>query len=126
MPASLDHTVVLSHDKHASARFLSEVMGLPAPVTYGPFEAVSTGNGVSLDFADAGGAEFTPQHYAFLVTEDEFDQTFGRIIERDLDHWADPRKARPSEISTHHGRGCYFDDPSGHHLEIITKTYERW
>lgn len=30
----------------------------------------------------------------------------------------------PGEINTNHGgRGVYFDDPSGHHFELITQPY---
>jgi len=123
MPPQLNHTIVASRDAHASATFVSEVLGLPAPVRFGHFEVVPTGNGVSLDFATTSG-EITPQHYAFLVSEEEFDEIFGRIRARGLQFWADPRAQRPGEISTHHGRGCYFTDPSGHFLEIITVPYE--
>lgn len=127
MVAQLNHTVVASLDALEGATFLSEVLGLPAPVAMGPFQAVTTGNGVSLDYATApAGADIHPQHYAFLVTEAEFDQVFGRIRARGLDFWADPRQTRPGEIGTDHGRGCYFLDPSGHYLEILTRPYEAW
>jgi catechol 2,3-dioxygenase-like lactoylglutathione lyase family enzyme len=127
MAAQLNHTVVGARDALASATFLSEILGLPAPVRFGHFQAVSTANGVSLDYASVGpDAEIVPQHYAFLIDEDEFDTIFGRILERGLDYWADPRQARPGEISTDHGRGCYFLDPDGHYLEILTEPYTPW
>ncbi|HEX5314835.1 MAG TPA: hypothetical protein VFX38_08040, partial [Gammaproteobacteria bacterium] len=64
------------------------------------------------------------QHYAFLVSEIEFDEIFARIRERGLRYWADPRRKRGGEINSRDdGRGCYFDDPSGHRLEIITRPY---
>jgi len=123
MAAQLNHTIVHSQDALASATFVSDVLGLPAPVRLGHFQAITTGNGVSLDFATSD-REVTPQHYAFLVTEPEFDEIFGRIQERGLEFWADPRQARPGEINRHHGRGCYFLDPSGHFLEILTVPYD--
>lgn len=124
MPAALNHTIVHASDKDASARFLSEVLGLPEPVPYGPFMVVEAANGVSLDFIDAGGADIAPQHYAFLVSEDEFDEIFGRIRQAGLTYWADPFHSRPGEINHHDGgRGTYFDDPDGHRLEIITRPY---
>jgi catechol 2,3-dioxygenase-like lactoylglutathione lyase family enzyme len=127
MAVQLNHTIVASRDALAGATFLSEVLGLPAPVRFGRFQAVSTGNGVSMDYADVPeGAEIHPQHYAFLVDEDEFDVIFGRIVERRLEFWADPGQTRPGEIGTDHGRGCYFLDPDGHYLEILTKPYEPW
>jgi hypothetical protein len=65
-----------------------------------------------------------PQHYAFLVSDAEFDQIFGRIQERGLDYWADPYRSRYKEINHNDGgRGVYWDDPDGHALEIITRPY---
>src|SRR5205823_11407345 len=69
----------------------------------GPFLAVQTGNNVSLDFADDHGPA-SPQHYAFLVSESDFDQIFGRIRDRQLPYWADPGKRRPGQFNTNDGR----------------------
>ena len=124
MPVHLNHTIVHAHDREASAQFLSEVLGLPAPIPFGPFLCVETDNGVSLDVIATGDYEMQPQHYAFLVSEEEFDAIFGRILERGLDHWADPAKQVPGQINTHFGgRGVYWEDPSGNLLEIITRPY---
>jgi catechol 2,3-dioxygenase-like lactoylglutathione lyase family enzyme len=121
MAIKLDHTIVYSYDKEASAAFLVDLFGLPPPVQWGPFVAVQVANGVTLDFYDGAGS---PQHYAFLVDEEEFDQIFGRIEAQGLAFWADPGHRIPGEINTHDGgRGAYFDDPSGHSLEIITRPY---
>ncbi|MGH3391850.1 MAG: VOC family protein [Actinomadura sp.] len=123
MPVQLNHTIVHVRDKRESATFLAELMDLAAPVPYGPFLVVELENGVSLDFADDDGA-VQPQHYAFLVTEAEFDQIFGRIRVWGLPYWADPGKQRPGEYNTNDGgRGVYWEDPSGHFLEIITRPY---
>ena len=106
-----------------SATFLVEVLGLPAPTRYGPFVVVDVGNGLTFDYHEIDG-EIAPQHYAFLVDETEFDEIFGRILERDLDHWADPGKHEARVINRNDGgRGVYFDDPDGHLLEIITRRY---
>jgi catechol 2,3-dioxygenase-like lactoylglutathione lyase family enzyme len=124
MAAQLNHTIVGARDALESATFLSEILGLPAPVHLGRFQAVETGNGVSLDFASVRpGEDVVPQHYAFLIDEAEFDVVFARIVERGLDFWADPTQRHPGEINTDHGRGCYFLDPSGHYLEILTEPY---
>jgi catechol 2,3-dioxygenase-like lactoylglutathione lyase family enzyme len=118
----LNHTIVAARDKRESATFLAEILGVPAPTTYGPFLVVEMDNGVSLDFDERG--TIHPQHYAFLVTEAEFDQIFGRIRERGLAYWADPFHRRPGEINRNDGgRGVYWEDPSGHNLEIITRPY---
>jgi catechol 2,3-dioxygenase-like lactoylglutathione lyase family enzyme len=123
MTVQLNHTIVRVRDKQESATFLAEILGLPDPSPFGPFLVVQVANDVSLDFADDHGPPH-PQHYAFLVSESEFDEIFGRIRERDLPYWADPFKRRPSEFNTNDGgRGVYWDDPSGHILEIITRPY---
>lgn len=123
MPVQLNHTIVAAHDREASAAFLTEILGLPAPVPYGPFLVVEADNGVSLDFAETAD-DITPQHYAFLISETEFDEIFGRIQQRNLPYWADPGQTRPGEINRRDGgRGVYFQDPNGHYLEILTRPY---
>jgi len=123
MTIELNHTIVRVQDKLASAGFVTELFGLPEPIAWGPFLTVELANRVTLDFYEGEGAG-SPQHYAFLVSEDDFDQIFGRITARGIDYWADPGHRQPGEINTHDGgRGVYFDDPSGHILEIITQPY---
>jgi catechol 2,3-dioxygenase-like lactoylglutathione lyase family enzyme len=123
MSVQLNHTIVRAHDKDASAQFLADILGLKPPGSYGPFAVVEVDNGVALDFADDHG-EPHPQHYAFLVSEEEFDQIHGRIVERGLAYWADPSHRHEGQINTNDGgRGLYWDDPNGHILEIITVPY---
>ena len=122
MAVQLDHTIVAARDRDASAAFLADVLGLPPPGTYGPFAVVTLANGVSLDFAAE--ADVRPRHYAFLVTESEFDAILGRIRDRGLRFWADPFERHPGEINTNDGgRGVYWHDPDGHVLEILTVPY---
>jgi catechol 2,3-dioxygenase-like lactoylglutathione lyase family enzyme len=124
MPASLNHTIVHSRDPKASAAFLAELLDLPAPRRFGPFQVVDLANGVSLDFIEAGAGSLTIEHYAFLVSEAEFDVVFARIRARGLSYWADPHKQLPGQINRHDGgRGVYFEDPDGHVLEAITRPY---
>jgi catechol 2,3-dioxygenase-like lactoylglutathione lyase family enzyme len=123
MAARLNHTIVAARDRDASATFLTEMLGLPKPFRLGPFAVVGVGENLSLDFIESDG-EVVPQHYAFLVSEDEFDATFERICKGGLDYWADPYRRRRGEINHwDDGRGLYFDDPNGHLLEIITRPY---
>jgi catechol 2,3-dioxygenase-like lactoylglutathione lyase family enzyme len=122
MTVRLNHTIVAARNKAASARFLTELLGLPPASLLGPFAVVSIGD-TSLDFMDDDG-EIAPQHYAFLVSEVEFDEIFGRIRERRLPYWADPYRRQRGEINAwDDGRGVYFDDLNGHLLEIITRPY---
>jgi len=123
MPAELNHTIVAARDPEGSASFMAGILGLPTPTRYGPFMVVEAANGVSLDFMHTDD-EVTSQHYAFLVTEAEFDEIFGRITTRALSHWADPGRQRAGQINTRDGgRGVYFEDPEGHLLEILTRPY---
>jgi catechol 2,3-dioxygenase-like lactoylglutathione lyase family enzyme len=123
MAVRLNHTIVSARDKKEAAAFLVDILGLPRPTAYGPFLVVQVANDVSLDFVDDQGP-IHPQHYAFLVTEDEFDQIFERIKDRDLTYWADPFRREPGRINTNDGgRGVYWSDPNGHNLEIITRPY---
>jgi catechol 2,3-dioxygenase-like lactoylglutathione lyase family enzyme len=123
MAINLNHTIVPARDALASARFLAEILGLPAPVRFGPFYGVETANGVTLDYQTDDG-EFPIMHYAFLVSEAEFDQIFERIRARGLQYWADPAHRRPGEINHNDGgRGVYWNDPDGHYLEILTRPY---
>jgi catechol 2,3-dioxygenase-like lactoylglutathione lyase family enzyme len=123
MPVEFNHTIVWSRDSKASAIFLARMLGLPAPKRWGPFEVVTTDNGVNIDFMDKEG-DIRTQHYAFLVSDADFDAIFGRIRDQGLSFWADPARNKPGEVNAHdNGRGVYFEDPSGHLLEIITRPY---
>ncbi len=121
MAVQLNHTIIAARDKEVSARFLADILGLDEPTRFGPFMCVETANGVSLDYADRA-APFEHGHYAFLVTEDEFDTIFARVTERGLKYWADPGHTREGVINAH-GRGFYFEDPSGHNMEVLTRPY---
>jgi len=123
MPAKLNHTIVAARDRNASALFMSEVLGLDPPVVLGPFALVTVGDELTLDFVESRG-EIKPQHYAFLVSEAEFDQIFSRIESRRLPYWADPHQSKRDQINHwDDGRGVYFEDPNGHLLEILTRPY---
>ena len=123
MAVDFNHTIVSARDSQTSPTFLGQVLGLSAPRRWGPFLMVTTDNGANIDFMNADG-EITPQHYAFLVSESEFDEIFAWIRERTLPYWADPAQTQRGEINHHDdGRGVYFEDPNGHLLEVITRPY---
>jgi catechol 2,3-dioxygenase-like lactoylglutathione lyase family enzyme len=122
MAIELNHTIVPASDRMRSAQFLAEILGVPEPTSFGPFRIVQIGS-LSLDFMDTEG-DIRPEHYAFLVGEDDFDAIFGRIEERGLEYWADPFHEHPGTINHNDGgRGVYWNDPDGHSLEIITRPY---
>jgi catechol 2,3-dioxygenase-like lactoylglutathione lyase family enzyme len=126
MSIALNHHIVWCRDHRVSADFLTELFDLPSARHWGPFMIVELANGVSLDYHEVDG-EIASQHYAFLVSDDEFDAIFGRILERDIEHWADPAKQQAGAINRNDGgRGVYFEDPDGHFLEIITVPYGGW
>lgn len=123
MSIQLNHTIVPARDARASAAFLAEILGLDTPTRFGPFWNVALSNGVTLDFQDSDEA-MPIEHYAFLVSEAEFDAIFARITSRGLEYWADPAHRRPQEINHNDGgRGVYWNDPNGHYLEILTRPY---
>ncbi|MCW2633247.1 MAG: bleomycin resistance protein [Pseudonocardia sp.] len=123
MTVQLNHTIVAARDKRAAAEFLATILGLEVGEQYGPFLPVEAGNEVTLDFMDSDGP-IASQHYAFLVSEDEFDAIFGRIKQAGIPYYADPGHRQVGKINHHDGgRGCYFPDPNDHNLEIITRPY---
>jgi catechol 2,3-dioxygenase-like lactoylglutathione lyase family enzyme len=123
MTVELNHTIVWCRDQKKSAKFLAEILGRPKPERFAHFDVVQLDNGVSMDFS-GGHEEIARQHYAFLISEKEFDEVFARIKEREIAYWADPAKTKPGKINRHDGgRGMYFHDPDGHFLEVITRPY---
>lgn len=122
MTVYLDHTIVHAEDSEATARFLSEILGLPPHGNLAHFTIIQVGE-TSLDLLETS-APISPRHFAFRVSEAEFDEIFGRIRERGLDYWADPFRQQPGAINRwDDGRGVYFNDPNGHLLEVITRSY---
>ena len=130
MTIRLDHTIVPSKDKTAAAAFFAEIFGLH--VTPGPtyFAQVQVNESLTLDFADEaeawGGPGFDPArgqslHYAFHVSDAEFDAIFSRVKAKKLPYGSEPYSHDNGRINRRRGgRGFYFEDPNGHLLEIMT------
>ncbi|MEU3059402.1 VOC family protein [Streptomyces subrutilus] len=124
MAVQLNHTIVHSRDNRESAAFLAHVLDLQVGTEWGPFVPLELANGVTLDFATVPAGSITPQHYAFLLSEEEFDVAFERIRASGAPYFADPHGKHPGEINHNDGgRGVYFTDPAGHGMEIITRPY---
>ncbi|MCZ0978478.1 VOC family protein [Streptomyces diastatochromogenes] len=127
MSVELNHTIVHARDKRESAEFFASLLNLEITAEWGPFIAVALSNGVTLDFATVPVDAITPQHYAFLVSEEEFDAAYAQIQQRGIEHYADPHRKQPGAINHNDGgRGVYFMDPAGHAMELITVPYGGW
>ncbi|MDT9600093.1 VOC family protein [Sphingosinicella rhizophila] len=122
MTVTLDHTIIHASNPQATATFLTELLGLPPHRQLGHFTIVRVG-ATSLDLLETQ-EEIASRHFAFLVSEPEFDAIFARIEARNLPYWADPFHLEPGRINHwDDGRGVYFDDPDGHNLEVLTRSY---
>lgn len=122
MTVTLNHTIIHASNPEASAAWYAATLGLAAPRKAGPFHIVDVGP-TSLDFIASGGA-VASRHFAFLVSEDDFDEIFVRATANGADYWADPARKHKGEINRwDDGRGFYFLDPDGHFLEVITRPY---
>src|SRR5437773_12105641 len=108
MAVEFNHTIIWSTDSKTSATFLAGILGLPPPRKWGPFHIVATTNSVNLDFMDREG-EILSRHFAFLVSEPEFDETFARIQKQRLPYWADHARTKKDDINNHDDRrGVYL------------------
>lgn len=120
MAIVLDHTIVPARDKDAAARFFARIFGLPYDGPGGYFAAVRVNGALTLDFSDED--TFESHHYAFKVSEDEFDAIFGRIKAEGIAYGSGPGSPDDGKINRRQGgRGCYFRDQDGHLLEILTR-----
>jgi catechol 2,3-dioxygenase-like lactoylglutathione lyase family enzyme len=121
MAIELNHTIVPSKDKEAGARFFARIFGLTYAGPAGHFAPVQVNESLTLDYDDRD--EFEPHHYAFYVGDDDFDAIFDRIKGEGITYGSGPRSAEDMEINTRRGgRGCYFQDPDGHLLELMTRV----
>ncbi|NUU20202.1 MAG: VOC family protein [Streptomycetaceae bacterium] len=124
MSVAFNHTIIAAPDNRESAEFLAHILGLEVGAEWGPFIPLSTGNGVALDFATVPVDKITTQHYAFLISDEEFDAALARLQAAGVAYYPEPNLRSPGEINHNHGgRGLYFLDPAGHGMEIITRPY---
>jgi catechol 2,3-dioxygenase-like lactoylglutathione lyase family enzyme len=122
MAVKLNHTIVPARDPEASAQFLADILGLNVSPRLAHFTPVTLANEISLDYDQAD--EFEAHHYAFMVSDEEFDAALARIKHGGVTYYGDPRCKDIGEIyrSKHveGRRGTYFRDPNGHLMEILT------
>jgi catechol 2,3-dioxygenase-like lactoylglutathione lyase family enzyme len=121
MPIGLDHTIIPSKDKEAGVRFMAKMFGLEYKGMWGHFAPLKV-NDLSLDWDNR--ESFEPHHYAFLVTDQEFDAILGRVQTEGIAYGSGPMNQDDMQINhLHTGRGFYFRDADGHSWEMITHTY---
>lgn len=122
MPVELNHTIVPARDPQASAQFLADILGLSVDPPLAHFTPVRLANQVSLDYDRAD--DFEPHHYAFMVSDPEFDAALARIQQGEITHYGDPACQEVGQIYRNKPvegrRGVYFRDPNEHLMEILT------
>ena len=121
MAITLNHTIVPARDKEASARFFAQIFGLKYEGPMSHFAPVRVNDQLTLDFDDAN--SFEVHHYAFHVSDEEFDLIFKRVQEAGIAWGSDPWSRENRRLNTRKGgRGVYFCDPNGHVLELLTRA----
>ncbi|MYS85021.1 VOC family protein [Embleya scabrispora] len=122
----LNHTAIYAKDRRSAAEFFATILGLEVGTPFGPFVPIELGNGVTLDYYEKRDEPIQSQHYAFLVPDGQFDGMIARLKALGVTYYADPHHTRPGAINDlFGGRGAYFEDPSGHNMEIMTRPYVR-
>jgi catechol 2,3-dioxygenase-like lactoylglutathione lyase family enzyme len=120
MPITLNHTIIPAKDKEASAKFFAEIMGLEYQGMKGHFAPVRVNDTLTMDFDNADVVE--SHHYAFKVSDEDFDSIFGRVQAKGLKYGSSPFAQDNMELNDRRGgRGFYFKDPNGHSLELLTR-----
>jgi catechol 2,3-dioxygenase-like lactoylglutathione lyase family enzyme len=97
------------------------MFGLQYEGMWGHFAPVKVG---ALSFDWDNRETFESHHYAFLVTDQEFDAILGRVQSDGVKYGSGPMSQDDMQINhLHTGRGFYFRDADGHSWEVITHTY---
>jgi hypothetical protein len=119
MAITLDHTIVPSNDKVAGAAFLGGLFDIE-PQPKGHFEALRINDQLTFDYENASPVD--SQHYAFLVSSEEFDAIFDRIVTHGVTYGSGPFTSTDGMLNERRGgRGLYFSGgPDPHLYEIMT------
>ena len=121
MAITLNHTIVPAKDKESAAKFFANIFGLNYEGPMGHFAPVRVNADLTLDFDNA--ESFEHHHYAFHVSDEDFDAIFKRVQEAGIPWGSGPRDAANRQVNTRKGgRGVYFRDPDGHMLELLTRA----
>ena len=130
MTVKLNHLIVPAKDKVASAQLFAELFGLEVKPSEGRFAQVPLDEHLTIDFADDDHTRdilhFVPEqleshHYAFYVTDEEFDGIFGRVKAKGLVYGSGPTTDTDGRVGERRGgRALYFRELNGHLLEVMT------
>ena len=122
MDITLNHTIIASHNHVEGARFYQRIFGFEFVKQWGHFVVVKVNDTLTLDFMNQDA--FSASHYAFKVSEQQFDEILSRLTEDKVVIGSGPQSLEDGQINTNDGgRGVYFKDPDGHVLEILTVDY---
>jgi extradiol dioxygenase family protein len=118
---SINHLIVPSHDKRKAAEFLAHILGIADGAhELGPHSTVQISDSLLIHFDNA--ENFAPYHFAFHVTDGEFDEILERIKATGISYAGDPASKETGTINhRYEGRGFYFANPDGHLLEVSTR-----
>lgn len=115
---TLNHTIVPARDKAAAAKFFARIFGLKRGRS-DHFAPVRVNKSLMLLFDED--TKFESHHYAFHVSEREFNAIFGRIQKEGIAYGSAPWSPDDGKLNNWGGgRGFYFKDPNGHLLELMT------
>ena len=123
MEITLNHTIIPSKNKIKAAMFYEKIFGFEFLKEWDGFAVVKVNSTLTLDFMNQ--ENFTINHYAFKVTDEQFDEIFGRVKAEGLVFGAGHQVTDDGKINNYYGgRGVYFRDLDGHSLEIQTVDYD--
>ena len=115
MAIHLDHLLVPSRKRVASAKLLAQLLGVPwaEESGVGPFSPVYVNDGLTLDF-DETSEPFPTHHFCFRVDQAEFDAILGRITAAGLQYRSSPHGPVDFRRYTHVGHRwlyrCFDED----------------
>jgi len=126
MNIELDHTIVPSRDRRAAAERIATILDVPwAESGVAPFSEVYVSDGFTLD-VDQADAPFPALHYAFRVSESEFDAIVARLERLGVGYRGSPHGPADGRVMKYQGgRVVYWSDPDGHVWEALTVSYAR-
>jgi hypothetical protein len=126
MAVELDHLLVPARDRRAAARLVARILGVPWSEEggVGPFSPVYVNEGLTLDFDEM--PDPPKQHFAFRVTQAEFDAILARLVKEGIAYRSTPMGPVDNRVNRSHGGSiAYWSEPDGHAWEILTVSYAR-